>query len=197
MQRSAVGPAYLLLLLALLVAACGGAASSPGGGGGGGATASADVPTATDGSAASDEPASTDEPEASEPADGGGGGTISGAAVCSLAVGTELGEVFGVPVNTIYDPNAPSSCFVRTADDTTLIHWTTAGDGPMLFDALSAGSTPVDGLGDRAAHVENLGLMIVKGDTLVTIVVPAEADLDADVARDAAERVGALIAGRM
>ncbi len=192
MQRSMAGPA--LLVIAFLVAACGGSgAASPGGGGdGGGASATADVPAATDA------PAESGAPAASEAGGGGGGGGGAlGAAVCDLATSEEVSGVFGVEATTVYDPIAENTCFVKTADDRTLVHWTTTGDGNMMFDALSGGSATVDGLGDRAAYAEGFGLMIVKDDIMVTIAIPSDAELDAEATKDAAERVGAFIAGRM
>ena len=183
------GPA--LLVIAFLVAACGGggAASPVGGGDGGAASATADVPAATDA------PVEGGAPAASEA--GGGGGGALGAAVCDLATSEEVSGVFGVEATTLYDPVAVNTCFVKTAEDRTLVHWTTTGDGQMMFDALSGGAPRVDGLGDQAAYAEGFGLMIVKGDTMVTIVIPAEAELSPEEVEAAAKQVGAFIAGRM
>jgi hypothetical protein len=194
MQRTTAGLA--LLVIAFLVAACGssGAASPGGNGGGGGASATADVPAATDAPAESGAPAAS---EAGGGSGGSGGGGALGAAVCDLATGEEVGGVFGVEATTLYDPVAENTCFVKTAEDRTLVHWTTTGDGNMMFDALSGAAPRVDGLGDRAAYAEGFGLMIVKGDTMVTIVIPAEADVAPDDVEDVAKQVGAFIAGRM
>ncbi len=195
MQRSMAGPA-LLLLLALLIAACGGgAAASPdsaSGTGGGGASPSAEPPATTD------DPAESGAPAASEASGGGGGGGGAlGPAVCDLATSEEVSGVFGVEATTLYDPVAENTCFVKTAEDRTLVHWTTTGDGQMMFDALSGAAPTVDGLGDRAAYAEGFGLMIVKGDTMVTIVIPAEAEVPPDDVEDVAKQVGAFVAGRL
>ncbi len=199
MQRMTAGPA--ILLLALLIAACGGgAAASPddgdgtGGGGAGGASASAETPATTDDPAESGAPAAS---EAGGGGGGGGGGGALGAAVCDLATSEEVSGVFGVEATTLYDTNAPNTCFVKTAEDRTMVHWTTTGDGQMMFDALSGGSPRVDGLGDRAAYAEGFGLMIVKDDLMVTIVIPSEANVPPEDVEDVAKQVGAFIAGRM
>jgi hypothetical protein len=194
MQRSMAGPA-VLLIISLFAAACGGGgAPSPAAGASaddGGSTATGDATTPTDA------PAESGAPAASEAGGGGGGGSALGAAVCDLATSDEVSGVFGVEATTVYDPIAENTCFVKTADDRTLVHWTTTGDGNMMFDALSGAAPRVDGLGDRAAYAEGFGLMIVKDDIMVTIAIPSDAELDAEAAKDAAEQVGAFVAGRM
>lgn len=193
MQRSMAGPAFLLLLTLLAAACGGGGAASPADGASGsdgGAAATGDATAPTDG------PAATDAPAASEAGGGGGGGAL-GAAVCDLATSEEVSGVFGVEATMIYDPIAENTCFVKTAEERTLVHWTTTGDGQMMFDALSGGSATVDGLGDRAAYAEGFGLMIVKGDTMVTIVIPGESNIAPDEIEDVSKQVGAFIAGRL
>lgn len=201
MQRSLAGPAFLLLVLTLVAAACGGGGTaSPADGAtgsDGGAAATGDASAPTDAPATTDDPAESGAPAASEAAGGGGGGGALGAAVCDLATDEEVSGVFGVEATRIYDPVAVNTCFVKTPDDRTLVHWTTTGDGKMMFDALAGASPAVDGLGDRAAYAEGFGLMIVKGDTMVTIAIPGEADVAPDEIEDVSKQVGAFIAGRM
>ncbi len=67
----------------------------------------------------------------------------------------------------------------------------------MMYEALGGGETTVTGIGDKAKHLENFGLMILKGDVGATVVVAAESGLGGDEAKAAAEEVGAIIVGRM
>jgi hypothetical protein len=190
MQRLAVS-AWLLLAV-LLVAACGGgSAASPDGDPSAGTVDPSAAP-ATEGAAAT-EPA-TGGAAATDPATGGGGAS---GPPCDLATADELTGAMGVPVTTHFDPNAATTCFVNTGDGATIAHWTLTDGGPAVFDAITAGGTDVSGIGDRARHVENFGLMIVKGDDIVTIVIPGGANMDSEAARAAAEKVGAIVAGRM
>ncbi len=193
MQRSMAGPAFLLVLTLLAAACGGGAAATPAdgaSGGDGGATATGDATTPTDA------PPATDAPAASDPA--AGGGDPGSAAVCDLGTSDEMTAIFGEAVETHYDPVAPKTCFVRAPDGRIFAHWTMDYDtAAMMYDALGGGETTVTGIGDKAKHLENFGLMILKGDVGTTIVVAAESGLGGDEAKAAAEQVGAIIAGRM
>jgi hypothetical protein len=199
MQRSSAGPAFLLVLT-LSVAACGGGgAASPADGASGddgGAAATGDATEPTDAPAATDAAAATDAPAASDP--GTGGGNPGSADICALGTADELTAIFGEAVETHYDPVAPKTCFVRASDGRIFAHWTMDYDtAAMMYDALGGGETQVAGLGDKAKHLENFGLMILKGDVGATIVVAAESGLGGDDAKAAAEQVGAMIVGRM
>lgn len=187
MHRSTARGA-ILLLVAMFAGACGGDAPSiaavPTDAGGGGAAT--DAAPATNGAGAA-----TDARIATGPGSGGG---VTGEAICDLATAEGLTAVFGVPVDTYYDPMAPKTCFVRSADDRVLAHWTMETDNAkLMYEALGGGDTQVSGLGDAAKHLENFGLMILKGDVGATVVVASESGLADDAAMDAAERVGALI----
>ena len=62
-------------------------------------------------------------------------------------------------------------------DSGTLVAWVvTDVGGKMIYEAvvLPGQSTDVAGLGDRAAFVDNTGLLILKGDRLVTLSVAAD-----------------------
>ena len=74
---------------------------------------------------------------------------------------------------------------------------TAAGSTFDLF-ALPSQSVEVPGIGDRAAFVENTGLLVLKGDALVVIgLMSGAGDLSQDEMNSLMKQIGALAAGRM
>lgn len=190
----------LAIMVAVTLAACGG------GGGGTATTAPTDAgsaattgPTeaATDAIAATDAPA-TAAPATNAPAGGGGGGA---AGVCELVTAEELAVIFNVPsVKATVFPGPPDNCIVESdsGDPLAAWSWTTAQAGP-LYDAFTSDPSSIDvsGIGDKAAIVQNTGLMVLKGDALLVISISGGADLTEDEAIDVSKQIGAIAAGRM
>lgn len=200
MGRTA-GRSILLLALTGSLVACGGttdsgAASQPSvAAAPSDAAMSTDAPAATDAVQQSDALRPTHAPAAT---DGGSGNGSADGDPCRLATADELSAVLGMPVTLLYDPIAPMTCFVQNADKNTVAHWTMQYENAaFMYDALSGGEIPVSGLGDKAKHLPNFGLMILKGNSLATVVIAGESGLAEDEARPAAERIGAIVAGRM
>ena len=128
-----------------------------------------------------------------------GGGTAVG--VCDLISSGELATILGVAsVTQEVLPGPPDTCIVRGPEGDTLVSWShTTQGGRAVYDALAlpGQSRAVPGIGDAAAHVENTGLLIAKGDGLVVIMISGQADLDEAAAEAASEKIGAVIAGKM
>ncbi|MEW6224230.1 MAG: hypothetical protein AB1627_06345 [Chloroflexota bacterium] len=182
----------VFLALAVGVAACGG-------GGGGGATtapgdgAASEPPAATVPAQAS-APAATDAPAATT-AGGGGGPTGS---VCDLATADELAGVFGTPVTVTVFAGPPDTCMAEDSEKRVLVSWVlTTQDAATIYAALTDGARDVPGIGDRAAFVDNVGLLVLKGDRLVSITISGMAELDGAAAEAAATEVGRAIANRL
>jgi hypothetical protein len=179
--------------LTLTLVACGGGGSS-------GTTPSTPASTAPSDGAASVEPsAAASEDAAVSAAPSSGGGTAGG--VCELITKEELVAAFGVPsVSTTELPGPPDTCVVNSDQNRPLGAWVVApiGGGATYGALVLPGqSSDVPGLGDRAAFVDNVGLMILKGDTLLTISVAGGADLSDDEAKEVQKQLGGIAAGRL
>ena len=188
-----------LLVSVLVVAACGGA----GGGASSAATSrpSVSAPAATDAGAGSSRAGASGagaSGAASPAAASGGGGGASGDA-CSLATTVELQGLFGVPALTLMPiAGPPPACIVTTADGRPYASWSVNDqDVDAVFGAMTVGAEAVPGLGDQAAFVENTGLLVRKGGRLLTIVIAAGADVDAEKSKELAKAIGALAAPRL
>lgn len=192
MQRSLASLAFLLLVT-MLVACGGGAAASPGGGaaaspGGDAGAGATDAPTVTVA------PGATATPVATEPGSAGG----PAGAVCDLATLDELEEVFGMAVTATTLAGPPDVCMIENEAGHVLVSWNVnRTDAAMIYAALTEIATEVPGIGDKAAFVENTGLLILKGDALANVVISGQADLSEEDGQAAAKAVAALIAGRM
>jgi hypothetical protein len=181
-----------MLALTLTLIACGG--------GGGGTTASTAASTAPSSGAASVEPsaaASEDATVSAAPSSGGG----TGGGVCELITKEELASAFGVPsVSTTEILGPPDTCVVNSDENRPLGAWIVAptGGGAVYGALVLPGqSSDVPGIGDRAAFVDNTGLLILKGDTLLTISVAGGSDLSDDQAKEVQKQLGGFAAGRM
>lgn len=175
------------------------------GGGGGAAPASTQAPAST---AASDEDtgggaASTVVPTSigavtTEPASGGGG---AAAGVCELVTADELAEIFNVPsVMTTVLAGPPDNCIVESDAGDPLTAWSlTVAQAKVVFDAFTAdpASIEVPGIGDSASIVQNTGLLVLKGDSLLVISISGGADLSEEEAVEASKEIGAIAAGRL
>lgn len=191
MQRSLASLAFLLLVT-MLVACGGGAAASPGGGaaspGGDASAGPTDAPTDTVA------PGATATPVATEP----GSAVGPAGAVCDLATVDELEGVFGMVVTATTLAGPPDVCMIENEAGHVLVSWNVnRTDAAMIYAALTEIATEVPGIGDKAAFVENTGLLILKGDALANVVISGQADLSEEDGQAAAEAVAALIAGRM
>jgi len=206
MGRTA-GRSILLLALTGLLVACGGTSGSGGASepsvaaAPSDAAASTDAPAVTDAAQPTDVAQPTDPPAATDgaqPTDGGSGNGSADGDPCRLTTADELSAALGMPVTLLYDPIAPRTCFVQNADKNTVAHWTMQYENAaFMYDALSGGEIPVSGLGDKAKHLPNFGLMILKGNSLATVVIASESGLAEDDARPTVEQIGAIVAGRM
>lgn len=184
MQRSLASLAFLLLVT-LIVACGGGAAASPGGDASVGAT---DAPIDTVA------PGATGTPVATEPGSGGG----PAGAVCDLATLDELAGVFGMTVTATTLTGPPDVCLIENEAGRVLVSWNVnRTDAAMVYEMLTETATEVPGIGDKAAFVENTGLLILKGDALANVIISGQADLSEEDGQAAAKAVAAIIAGRM
>jgi hypothetical protein len=113
----------------------------------------------------------------------------------------ELSPLFGgVALTLTTNEAAPGTCFVEDASRRPYLTWSIVSTGAsMLFDAvnLPGQATAVPGMGDRAAFVENMGLLIQKGDRVLTIVISGAADLDPETVVEVSKQIGAIAAPRM
>jgi hypothetical protein len=183
----------IVATIVLILAACGG-------GGGGTTTAAPTDAAATSGptqAPATDAPA-TDAP-AVTPAPAGGGGGAAG--VCELVTPEELAGTFGVPsVKATVFPGPPDNCIVESDAGAPLAAWSlTTAQGGALFDAFTSdpSSIEVSGIGDKAALVDNTGLLVLKGGALLVISISSGADMSEDEVIEASKQIGAIAAGRM
>jgi hypothetical protein len=174
----------MAIAMAVVVAACGGGTASPGGSSAPSGGASA-APSGTDPSAATPSSAPS------------GGGTAAG--VCELIATDQLTQILQVAsVTTEVVPGPPDTCVVEGPEGNAIVSWnhnTSGGANLYGLLALPEQSEEVPGIGDKAAFVENTGLMVLKGDGLVTIVISGQSGFDEadgmEVAREIASEISA------
>jgi hypothetical protein len=193
----------IIAALVLFLAACGGGGTTSTEPAGGAATSEPTQASTT--TAPATEAPPTDEP-ASTPAEtttGGGGGTAAG--VCDLVTADELAEIFNVPaVTTTVFAGPPDTCSVDSDAGDPLVAWSYSVTSPATaqatYDAFVSdpSSVEVSGIGDKAAFVQNTGLLVLKGAALSVIGVTAGGDdLSDDERNGLAKQIGAIAAGRM
>jgi len=190
--------------LILLVAACGGT------GGGVAASVPADAtavagqtqPDAAGQSLAAGEAAPSDAPATAAPAaasPAGGGG--SAASVCALVTEEELAGIFGVPsVTMTVIPGPPDNCIVDSESGDPLTAWSlTTAQAQAVYGAFATDPSTIEvsGLGDKAAIVQNTGLLVLKGSNLLVISISGGADMSEDEVTEASKQIGAIAAGRL
>lgn len=196
-------PISVFAAIVLVLAACGG-----GGGGAGNASTEPADGAATSGPtqvAATEAPigaAPTDAAPATEPPSGGGG---TAAGVCDLVTADELAEIFNVSsVTTTVFAGPPDTCAVDSDAGDPLVAWsysvTSATAAKATYDAFVSdpSSVEVSGIGDKAAFVQNTGLLVLKGAALSVIGLSSGVeDLSEDERNELAKQIGAIAAGRM
>jgi hypothetical protein len=165
-----------------------------GGGGGGTATAGTLPPGATPGTSV--EPGTSEEPPASEEPSGGGG---TAAGVCELVTADELAGIFSVAsVTTTVLAGPPDNCIVTSDTGDPLTAWSlTTAQASVVYDSVTIGAIELPGIGDKAAIVQNMGLLVLKGGSLLVISISAGADLSDDEAIEASKQIATFAAGRM
>jgi hypothetical protein len=130
---------------------------------------------------------------------GGGGGTVAG--VCALVTADELAGIFGVAsVKMTVLPGPPDNCIVESDNGDPLTAWSlTTAQASVLFDAFTAdpSSIEVNGVGDKASIVQNTGLLVLKGASLVVVMISGGADMSEDEGIEASKQIGALAASRL
>lgn len=191
----------ILATLMLVLAACGGSGASgePATSMAASASAASPAPSGaapTAGGGAGAEPsaaASVAEPPA------GGGGTATD--VCGLVTADELVGIFGVAgVKQAVLPGPPDNCIVESDSGDPLTAWSlmTAQAG-TVYAAMTTDPSTVDvpGIGDKAAIVQNTGLLVLKGSSLLTVSISGAADMSEDEVIEASKQIAAAAAGRM
>lgn len=201
-------PTSLLAALVVVLAACGGGGTSSVGPAGGAATSEPTQASTTE--APATEAPATEAPTTDAPATtpattttGGGGGAAAG--VCDLVTADELAEIFNVTaVTTTVFAGPPDTCSVDSDAGDSLAAWsysvTNVGTAQATYDAFVSdpSSVEVSGIGDKAALVENTGLLVLKGAALSVIGVTGGGDdLSDDERNELAKQIGAIAAGRM
>jgi hypothetical protein len=193
--------AIAVLLVVAVVAGCGGSGT---------AVATSAQPTEAPaaessgsddaGSGAGGQPST--EPPIAAPASeapAGGGGTAAG--VCELVTADELSGIFGVPsVTMTVLPGPPDNCIVEDDSGDALTAWSlTTAQAATVYGAFTTdpATIQVSGIGDKAAIVENTGLLVLKGGALVVVMISSGADMTEEEAIEASKQVGALAAGRL
>ena len=182
-------------LAAFLIVGCGGSGGSADSAGDGATTistaASDGSTTAVPGAEASTATTVTEPPS--------GGGAAAG--VCELVTADELAQIFNVPsVKTTVISGPPDNCIVESDAGDPLAAWSlTTAQASAVFDAFTSdpATIEVSGIGDKAAFVQNTGLLVLKGDNLVVISVSGGADLSEEEAMEASKQIGVFAAGRM
>jgi hypothetical protein len=199
MARLARNSALLVAihLSVAVVAACGG------GGGGGAATSQPQQATNPPAGQASQAPAPTDVPAATEAATPAGGTTGGGSAggVCDLVTADELAGILGVSsvVLTVF-PGPPDTCDIQSGDGAPLgaTVLVTASGGPMLDAWAASGGQAMPGIGDRAVFVPGSELLLVLvGDSALSVVVFDDGTRSGDERLALMRQIAAIAAGRM
>ena len=66
-----------------------------------------------------------------------------------------------------------------------------------FFGVPGVKQTVVPGIGDKAAIVQNTGLLVLKGSSLLSVSISGGADMSEDEVIEASKQIAALAAGRM
>ena len=168
------------------------------GGGGGGSIAPGSIEPNASSATPSTEPGTSVEPSASAEASSGGG---TAAGVCELVTADELAGFFNVTsVKTTVIAGPPDNCIVESDTGDPLTAWSlSTAQSKAVFDALTTdpSTVAVSGIGDKAAIVQNTGLLVLKGDKLVTISISAGANLSEEQAIEVSKQIAKAAAGRM
>ena len=185
----------------LVVVACGG-----GGTAGPTAAPAAEAPAAAESSAPADGGTATGSQPSAEAsvaapasqAPAGGGGAAAG--VCELVTADELKGIFGVTVTMTVVPGPPDNCIVNSEDGNPLTAWSlTTAQASAVYGAFTSDPSTVEvtGVGDKAAIVQNTGLLVLKGSNLLVVTISGGADMSEEEAIGASKKIGALAASRL
>jgi hypothetical protein len=192
----------ILATLVLFLAACGGSGASSTGPAGGAATPEPTQGSTTEAPATEAPPTEQLATTPAETAAGGGAGTAAG--VCDLVTADELAAIFGVAfVTTTVFEGPPDTCSVDSDAGDPLVAWsysvTSATAAQTTYNAFVSdpSSVEVPGIGDKAAFVQNTGLLVLKGAALCVVGVTGGEDLSEDDRNELARKIGAIAAGRM
>jgi hypothetical protein len=200
MRNGFTGTAVGVMLL--VIAACGGGGTT-----GPTPAPAAEVPAAESSAPAGGGAATVNPPSAeasvaapaSEAPAGGGGASATG--VCELVTADEAAEIFGVASVTLtVVPGPPDNCIVDSDTGDPLSAWSlTTAQAAALYDAFTAdpSTVVVPGIGDRAALVQNTGLMVLKGGSLLVVSISGGAEMSEDEVLDATKQIGTIAAGRL
>jgi hypothetical protein len=188
-MRALVRVSVLLVLASLVLAACGG---------GGGASPSAGASAAASEGAPSSAP--SEGPPSAEPSaePSTGGGTAVG--VCELVTADELAGIFGVTVTSTVLAGPPDNCIVSSTAGDPLTAWSlSTTQAQAVYAALTSdpATVEVSGIGDKAAIVQNTGLLVLKGSSLLVVTISGGADMSEDEVLEATKQIGTFAAGRM
>jgi hypothetical protein len=133
------------------------------------------------------------------PPAGGGGGPAVG--ICELVTADELAAIYGVAsVTTTVIAGPPDNCIVQSNGGDGLTAWTlmTAQAG-TVFSAMTTDPSTIElpGIGDKAAIVQNTGILVLKGNALLSVALTAAPDMSEEEVLAAAKQVATLAAGRL
>ena len=185
-------------LVALTLGACGGG-TDQGSSGNEATTTSAAASDSTTAAAETTSAPDTEDSAATTVTEAASGdGTAAG--VCELVTAEELAGLFNVAsVKTTVIPGPPDNCIVESDAGDPLTAWSlTTAQASALFDAFTSDPATIEvpGIGEKAAIVQNTGLLVLNGDNLLVISISGGADLSAEEAIEVSKQIGALAAGR-
>jgi hypothetical protein len=145
--------------------------------------------------------ASVAEVASEAPPAGGGDGGGPAVGICELVTADELAAIYDVAsVETTVIPGPPDNCIVQSDGGDGLTAWSlmTAQAGTVYSAMTSDPSTvEVPGIGDKAAIVQNTGILVLKGGSLLSIALTAAPDMSEEEVLEAAKQVAAAAAGRL
>lgn len=183
-----------IFLAAIAVVGCGGAGGTADSVGGVVTTTSTVATVSTAPTVTTEVSVSTTEAQSSS-----GGGSTAG--VCELVTADELAGIFGVSaVVTSVLPGPPDNCIVESDTGDPLTAWSlTTEQASTVFAAFTTDPSAIEvsGIGDKAAFVQNTGLLVLKGGNLVVISISGGANLSDEEAMEAAKQIGAFAADRL
>lgn len=186
----------------LVLAACGGSGTT-----GATTTPAAEAPAAESSAPADGGTGSGSQPSAeasgavttSEAPAGGGGGPALG--VCELVTADEVAGIFNVAsVTMTVIPGPPDNCIIESDAGDPLAAWSlSTAQARVVYDALTTDPATIDvpGIGDKAAIVQNTGLLVLKGDLLLVVSISGGADLSEEEGITASKEIASIAAGRM
>jgi hypothetical protein len=136
---------------------------------------------------------------ATEAPAGGGGGPAVG--ICELVTPEELATIYGVAsVTTTVIAGPPDNCIVQSDSGDGLTAWSLmTAQAQTVFSAMTVDPSTIvlPGIGDKAAIVQNTGILVLKGSSLLSVALTAAPDMSEEEVLAAAKQVATLAAGRL